>query len=70
MTTLTKLAQIALAADAAAYGSAKSEKAQNRFFAEAAKLGWDWEQDEQFCQWALSATVPEIITEALKRATR
>jgi hypothetical protein len=39
----------------------------NAAFNAAEKHGWKWEDDEQFCGWALGATEPEIAAEGKRR---
>jgi len=42
-------------------------KAGDAAFNAAAKSGWNWEDDLQFCTWALKATQDEIFVEGRKR---
>lgn len=39
----------------------------NAAFRAAEKHGWKWEDDEQFCGWALGATEREIAFEGKRR---
>jgi hypothetical protein len=49
------------------YGTEAATDAQNAAFDAAKAAGWDWEADQQFCDWCLKATDLEIITEGKKR---
>jgi len=39
----------------------------NAAFKAAENHGWKWEDDEEFCGWALGATEPEIAVEGKRR---
>jgi hypothetical protein len=49
------------------YGTERAIDAQNEAFEAAKAAGWDYENDQQFCDWALKATDEECIAEGKKR---
>jgi len=67
--TLREMAAQAKALDDESCGSDEALYAQELLMAALLdECGWSWEDDEEFTSWALKATTPEIIDEALRRA--
>lgn len=59
---------LAVVADPDAEGSDEHEETSTVAFELAKECGWDFENDEDFAQWALKATGQETLVEGLQNA--